>query len=176
MKSIVSDLLEFARAREPRLAPVELGGLIHAAWKSLGDSRDTAAVRLLVELTPPEIVLEADREQIERLFINLFANAVDAMPGGGSLSVWAEEDHDITIRVADTGGGIPPEALEKIFEPFFTTKGRGTGLGLAIVFGIVQRHRGTIRVVSGVGAGTTFTLSLPRRAAAGGTGPEERTP
>jgi signal transduction histidine kinase len=163
MKSIVSDLLEFARAREPRLAPAELGELLRAAWKSVAAARDVSGVRFLVELAPPEIVLEVDREQIERLFINLFANAVEAMPGGGTLSVRAEEDHDVTVRVADTGAGLPPEALEKIFEPFYTTKGRGTGRGLAIVFGIVQRHRGTIRAVSGVGTGTTFTVTLPRR-------------
>jgi two-component system, NtrC family, sensor kinase len=118
-------------------------------------------VNLRVELIPPEIVLEADREQIERVFINLFVNAVDAMPGGGTLTVRAEEDGGVTVRVTDTGGGILPEALEKIFEPFFSSKERGTGLGLAIVFGIVQRHRGTIRVESAVGAGTTFTLTLP---------------
>jgi len=176
LKSIVGDLLEFARAREPHLAAVELGDLVRSAWRSAAASRDTAAVLLRTELQPPEIVLEVDREQLERVFINLFVNAVDAMPGGGTLTVRAEEDGEVTLAVSDTGGGIPADALEKVFEPFFTSKDRGTGLGLAIVFGIVQRHRGTIRVQSAVGAGTTFTLTLPlnravRREAAGNGGP-----
>jgi signal transduction histidine kinase len=168
LKSIVGDLLEFARPREAHLAAVELGDVIATAWRSAAASRDTAAVRLRTALTPPEIVLDADRGQLERVFINLFVNAVDAMPGGGTLSVAAEEDGGVTVRVADTGAGIPPEALEKVFEPFYSSKDRGTGLGLAIVFGIVQRHRGTIRVESAPGAGTTFTLTLPRGPAGAG--------
>jgi signal transduction histidine kinase len=176
LKSIVGDLLEFARARESHLVAVELGDLVRSAWRSAAASRDTGAVLLRTELQPPEIVLQADREQLERVFINLFLNAVDAMPGGGTLTVRAEEDGEVTIVVSDTGGGIPPDALEKVFEPFFTSKERGSGLGLAIVFGIVQRHRGTIRVESAVGAGTTFTLTLPlnraaRRDVAGNGGP-----
>jgi signal transduction histidine kinase len=166
LRSIVGDLLEFARSREAHLAPVELGELVRSAWRAVAASRETAPVRLVAELSPPEIVLDADREQLERAFINLFVNAVDAMPGGGTLSVRAEEDGGVTVRVADTGVGIPADALEKVFEPFFSAKERGTGLGLAIVFGIVQRHHGTIRVESAPGAGTTFTLVLPRAAVA----------
>jgi signal transduction histidine kinase len=167
LKNIVGDLLEFARAREPHLAAVELGEVVRSAWRSAAASRDTGAVRLVTALVPPEIVLEADREQLERVFINLFVNAVDAMPGGGTLTVRArEEDGGFTVAVADTGVGIAPEAIEKVFEPFFTSKDRGTGLGLAIVFGIVQRHGGSIRVESAAGAGTAFTLTLPRGPAA----------
>jgi two-component system, NtrC family, sensor kinase len=171
LKSIVGDLLEFARAREPHRAAVELGDLVRSAWRSAAASRDTGSVLLRTELHPPEIVLQADREQLERIFINLFVNAVDAMPGGGTLTVRAEEDGEVTIVVSDTGSGIPPDRLEKVFEPFFTSKDRGTGLGLAIVFGIVQRHRGTIRVGSAVGAGTTFTLTLPLHGAVRREGP-----
>jgi signal transduction histidine kinase len=172
LKSIVGELLEFARSREPHVAAVEIGELARSAWRNVGASRDTGKVELRVALAPPEIVLEADREQLERVFINLFANAVDAMPAGGTLTLGGEEDGEVTIRVADTGTGIPAEQLEKVFEPFFSGKDGGTGLGLAIVFGIVQRHRGAIRVESAPGAGTTFTIRLPRsagaRAGAGG--------
>jgi signal transduction histidine kinase len=176
LKSIVGDLLEFARAREPHHAAVELGELVQSAWGSAAASRDTSAVRLRTKLVPPQIVLEADREQLERVFINLFVNAVDAMPAGGELVVRAEEGDEVTISVSDTGGGIPPDAVEKVFEPFFSSKERGTGLGLAIVFGIVQRHRGTIRVQSVVGSGTTFTLTLPLNRAARRGGPDNAGP
>jgi signal transduction histidine kinase len=162
VKGIVSDLLEFARGREPHLATIELGGLVRAAWRNLGSSRDLAAVRLRVDLDPPEIVFDADREQLERVFINLFSNALEAMPDGGGIAVRAEENDEVRVTVTDTGRGIPPELLDKIFEPFYSSRDKGTGLGLAIVFNIVQKHHGAIRVASEVGRGTSFTIELPR--------------
>jgi len=169
VKSIVGDLLEFARGREPRPAAVELTSLARAAWEHLGATRDLERVRFTVAATPAEIVVEADPEQLERVFLNLFANAVDAMPGGGAISFSATEGEETArVRVSDTGPGIPAEALEKLFEPFYTTKDKGTGLGLAIVFNIVEKHRGQIRVESVPEAGTTFAIDLPVRAAAAG--------
>ena len=171
VKSIVGDLLEFARGREPRYATVELVRLAQAAWQHLEATRDLSAAHLAIETTPPEIVLEADPEQLERVFINLYANAVDALPDGGAVTVRATEDAgQVAIRVTDTGRGMSAGALEKLFEPFYTTKDQGTGLGLAIVFNIVEKHGGQIRVASEPGAGTTFAIDLPVRAAAGGEG------
>jgi two-component system NtrC family sensor kinase len=100
---------------------------------------------------------------MERVFLNLFANAIDAISSQGELRVIAEEEGDrAVVRVRDTGEGIAPELQEKIFDPFFTTKDHGTGLGLAIAFNILQKHRGEIAVESAQGIGTTFTLSLPK--------------
>jgi signal transduction histidine kinase len=165
VKGIVGDLLEFARGREPHLRAVEICGLAEASFRLLGSSRDTARVRFSLACRPERIVVDADQEQLERVFLNLFANAVDAMPQGGELSVSAEEEQgQVLVRIADTGRGMPPETAEKIFEPFFSTKERGTGLGLAIVFSIVQKHRGEIRVESAEGRGTTFALTLPKGA------------
>jgi len=124
---------------------------------------DTGAVRFLPDLHPGEIVLYADQEQLEQVFINLFANAVHALPNGGDLVVRAdEEDHRVKIRVSDTGTGMSSETIEKVFEPFYTTKDKGTGLGLAIVFNIIQKHQGEIEVASAEGKGTTFTITLPK--------------
>ncbi len=163
VKRIVGDLLEFARGREPHLRPVELRSLVAGVYKHLGDQVDTGRVRFLVELRPEEIVFSADQEQLEQVFINLFTNAVDAIPGKGDLSVIAlEEDHQVRITVADTGAGMSRETLDKVFEPFYTTKNRGTGLGLAIVFNIVQKHHGKIEVESEEGRGTKFTITLPK--------------
>jgi PAS domain S-box-containing protein len=138
-----------------------------------------ANVRLLVTsdaATPPVL---ADRGHIDQIVMNLCVNARDAMPGGGDISVaigvrtldaafaaahtWAREGPFVTIRVGDTGEGIPPEFLPRIFDPFFTTKevGRGTGLGLATVYAIVKRYDGLIDVDTGVGRGTTITVYLP---------------
>ena len=98
------------------------------------------------------------------MFMNLMMNAVQAMPGGGTLTLRARSSEErALLEVEDTGSGIPEENLERIFEPGFTTKGArvGMGLGLIICSEIVDRHGGDISVRSEVGVGTTFTLSLP---------------
>ena len=125
-----------------------------------------------VEDSLPEVRLpvHANSNELEQVFLNLFLNALDAMPNGGRLRVSAQtangtddEDSIVAIAVEDTGGGIAPEVRDRIFEPFFTTKreGRGTGLGLSICRGLVRSHKGSIRVESQPGAGTRFVVSLP---------------
>ncbi len=162
VKRIVGDLLEFARGREPHFTPVELQGLISGAYRRLGSTRNIENVRFSLDVDPPQIVIAADEGQLEQVFNNLLANAVDAMEGRGSLSVRARRNEGSAIvEVSDTGRGIPPESVDKIFEPFFTTKDRGTGLGLAIVYNIVKKHGGDITVESEEGKGTTFTITLP---------------
>ena len=163
VKSIVGDLLEFARGREPHYMAVELRGLITGAYRHLENTRDLSGISFSVSMAPEEIVLYADTEQLEQVMINLFSNAIDAMSGGGSLTVAAkEDDSSVIIRISDTGSGMTRETLDKIFEPFFTTKGKGTGLGLAIVFNLIQKHRGEVTVESEEGKGTTFIIALPK--------------
>jgi len=165
VKGIVGDLLEFARGREPHPMAVELRSFISGAYKHLGSTISTGNVRFSTELHPDEIVMYADPEQLEQVFINLFANAVDAMSGEGALTVKAgEEDTLVRIMVSDTGNGMSRETLEKIFEPFYTTKDKGTGLGLAIVYNIIEKHHGQIRVESEEGKGTVFKIELPKTA------------
>jgi signal transduction histidine kinase len=163
VKGLVADLLEFARGREPHPRPAELKALIATAVRHLGASRDVAGVRFQVECHPERIVVQVDQEQLERVFLNLLENAVDAVLGRGEVKVVASEDGArVLIRVSDSGGGMTPEVQEKVFQPFYSTKDRGTGLGLAIVLNIVQKHHGEIRVESVVGRGTTFTVVLPK--------------
>jgi signal transduction histidine kinase len=174
LKKIVGDLLQFARGREPHLRPVELRGLITGVYKHLSGTINTGNVRFQLSLHPEEIVLYADQEQLEQVFINLFTNAVDAVQGEGTLDVSArEEAGGVDIRLSDSGPGMSKETVEKAFEPFYTTKPRGTGLGLAIVFNIIQKHHGRISIESREGRGTTFHISLPKKAgnpAGSGTG------
>jgi signal transduction histidine kinase len=97
--------------------------------------------------------------------VALFINAIDAMPKGGKLEVKTsllDGTDSVQIIISDTGGGIPEEVLPHIFEPFFSTK-ESTGLGLAVVYGIIQQHKGEIRVESETNKGTTFFITLPRR-------------
>jgi signal transduction histidine kinase len=101
------------------------------------------------------------------VFLNLFLNAKDAMPQGGTLQVLSANGPGVSVTVADTGGGIAQEHMDRIYDPFFTTKNtprdgrRGTGLGLSVTYGIIQEHAGSIRVASRVGTGTVFTMDFP---------------
>jgi two-component system NtrC family sensor kinase len=162
VKRIVGDLLEFARGREPQLGQVELHGLISGAYRRLGGARNIESIRFSLDAGPQQTVISADRGQLEQVFNNLFANAVDAMQGRGSLTVRVKNERGAAvITVSDTGAGIPRESIDKIYEPFFTTKDKGTGLGLAIVYNIIKKHGGDIAVESEEGKGTTFTIFLP---------------
>ncbi|HYJ85333.1 MAG TPA: PAS domain S-box protein [Pyrinomonadaceae bacterium] len=101
--------------------------------------------------------------ELREVFVNLIVNAVDAMPTGGKLSIGSESDAGrLRLRFTDTGTGMPEEVRQRIFDPFFSTKGaHGTGLGLSVSYSIIERHEGSISVVSEVGGGTTFAIELP---------------
>jgi two-component system NtrC family sensor kinase len=166
VKKIVGDLLEFARGKDPHFRPIELGAFISGLSRHLGGSVETGAVSFSLSLNPGEVVVDADQELLEQVFINLFNNAVEAMSGAGSLTVTVDGgQEEVVIKVSDTGKGMPAETVEKIFEPFYTTKNKGTGLGLAIVFNIIQKHNGRIIAESEEGRGTTLMIILPKRAA-----------
>ncbi|MEI6876155.1 MAG: ATP-binding protein, partial [Spirochaetota bacterium] len=102
--------------------------------------------------------------QLEQVFVNLLANAGEAIAEHGTIRVrsWMEDD-SARVSISDNGAGMTAETFERIFEPFFTTKdvGKGTGLGLSISLGIIEKHSGRIDVESKVGFGTTFTVTLP---------------
>ncbi len=113
------------------------------------------------ETAPP---LNLDREQIKRVFVNLFENAVEAMNRQGALDISSSYDRTlqrVRVEVADEGSGISPEDLDKLFLPYFSRKKSGTGLGLAIVHRIVTDHNGQIRAVPRQPKGTTFVVELP---------------
>jgi signal transduction histidine kinase len=102
------------------------------------------------------------------VFLNLFLNAKDAMPQGGTLKVCTANGDGVRVSISDTGSGIAPEHIHRIYDPFFTTKNsaregqkRGTGLGLSVSYGIIQEHAGKIHVRSNPGHGTTFELEFP---------------
>jgi len=168
VKGIVSDLLEFARGREPQFKKASLKRLVTNAYELLGRARDVGGIEFTIDSEDEEILIYVDVEMMERVFINLFNNAIDAIAGEGAISVRmrTRDDGDVEVVVADTGRGIEPAMLEKIFDPFFTTKNKGAGLGLAIVFNIIKKHGGAINVSSEPGRGTTFSIMLPMRGAA----------
>ena len=164
---IISDVLDFARERPPRLAPCALRPLVDEV---LGVVPPRAGVRVLNGVPESLPVPLLDRELFRMVLVNLIQNAVEAVPPGrdGSVRVHAEGGGTAPwrIRVVDDGPGIPAEVLPKIFEPLFTTKTQGTGLGLAIVSALVHKHGGTLSVHSEVGQGSEFLIELPAEALA----------
>ena len=158
-KAIINDLMSFARVGAPTLAPTEVGVIVASVLSTM-DLRDNVRVNRQLDSGLPKIM--ADKEQLQRVFINLANNAHEAMPYGGELTIAARVSHDdLEIAFQDSGVGISEENMRKIFDPLFTTKTKGTGLGLAVCQQIVGRHGGTIQVSSVPGQGSTFTVSLP---------------
>ena len=164
---IVNSLLDFSRDRPQHKRPLELAPIIDSALDLLADRIRKNGVD--VSWSPPAEAIRVFGEegQVDQVITNLVANAVDAMPQGGTLTLRVEADEQwIHVTVEDTGAGISTAQLEQIFQPFFSTKlGQGgTGLGLSISYNIVKRLGGEIRVVSEPGDGSRFILELPRHA------------
>ena len=156
---IITDLLGFSRVGKPSVSPTRIEKVIE-------DALSYTTIPENIELTKrldadlPEIEIDAD--QIHQVLVNIITNAVEAMPEGGKLTIGArEKEKFLEVEIADTGGGIPQEAVGKIFDPLFTTKAKGIGLGLAVCKAIIDRHQGNIEVESQVGKGTTFIIKLP---------------
>lgn len=163
-RRITHDLLKFSRRVESGSAPVEVNALLEEMARMVEHraKADDVTIRLDAGPLPPVATSAAWLQQI---VLNVLNNAVDAMEGrGGTVTVrTGMRGGAVEMVFKDTGCGIPEENLQRIFEPFFTTKpvGKGTGLGLAVCYGLVQQMGGTLGVESRVGAGTTFTLTLP---------------
>jgi len=169
--SALRTMIDLTRRPSPRelTDPVEL---VRRTCEVARPKLERANVRLDVRLPSEAPTIEADPIQLELTLLNLVANALDAMPSGGTLTISLSghvrgsrkaDTNRIRIEVADTGTGIPPALLPRIFDPWVTTKpaGRGSGLGLSIANSVITAHGGTITVHSEVGQGTVFTIELP---------------
>ena len=176
--ALTAQLLAFARRQVLQPTIVDLNSAV-AETESLLGRLIGEHIRLVTRLGPGLGRVRADRAQLEQVIVNLAVNARDAMPEGGTLTIetvnanlraaaarriGVRPGRYVTLVVRDTGGGMAPEVRSRVFEPFFTTKrpGEGTGLGLATVFGIVEQGGGHIEAASAPGAGSTFTVFLPR--------------
>jgi signal transduction histidine kinase len=161
--TIVSDLLEFAKDRQPAMSDVNMSDLVDEVLRV---SPPPTAIEVRRELPEEQISVRADRDMLRQVLLNLVGNAYQAMADGGSVVVAVEPlDGALAISVTDTGVGMAEEVRDRVFEPFFTTKTRGVGLGLAVTKRIVEAHNGAIDVSTDPGHGTEFRLVLPRIAA-----------
>ncbi len=164
---IIRSFLEFARAPALKLQPQSLSALADAALDLCGHWLVERDITVAADHADGVPLVMVDAEQIKQVLVNLLLNACEAMPDGGVLRLStrtaANDDGrlQVSVRVHDAGGGIPPEYRERIFEPFFTTKERGTGLGLCIAANIMLRHGGGLSLVSSDGEGSCFAATLP---------------
>jgi signal transduction histidine kinase len=170
MARLVGNLLQFSRAGMDRVSTVDVCEEVHRTLELIEHHLRKHQVRAEPDCAPAISVIYADRQQLRQVLLNLFTNAVDAMPGGGRLVPRVRSGElagrpAVVVEVTDTGTGIPPELIPRVSEPFFTTKpeGKGTGLGLAICRRIVKQHQGTMEVESRPGEGTTVRIALPVR-------------
>jgi len=158
-------LTQFLGALRPSALQLKLVSLNDVAEKTLELLRpeiENRGVAVKTRLARHLTATLGDATQLQQVLVNLVKNAVQAMTTGGTLTVQTGENPDgVWVSVADTGGGIPQEQINRIFEPFYTTKKKGSGLGLMIVQRIVRAHNGRIELDSHVGRGTTFRIWLP---------------
>lgn len=160
LNDIVQDLLVFARPRDPNISPVPLMDLIRQTVSML--RRDPAQAGIDIGISGDQVVVPADPEQLQMVFLNVLLNAAQAQGGSGSIQIELSSDAlAATVRLADNGPGIPPDVRARMFEPFFTTKSRGTGLGLPTAKRIIERHRGTLAIECPSSGGTIVIVKLP---------------
>lgn len=159
---IMRKLLDASKRPRFQLSDVEIDRLIDNTLEVFRPQIALYKIRVERDFRRIPPLFHADPSEIEQIFTNLFLNAIHEMGGGGTLAVLLDhDDRNITIKVSDTGKGIPEENIPNIFDPFFTTKGSGTGLGLAVVLRIVKTYNGRIMVEKSDEAGTTFCVTLP---------------
>jgi PAS domain S-box-containing protein len=166
---IVNNLLNFSRTSGAEFTEVDVNKIIADTLALLEHQFKTSKIRVQDELGDHLPLIHGNAGRLQQVFLNLFLNARDAMPEGGTLRIATSNGEGVSVMVSDTGSGIAQEHIHRIYDPFFTTKesprdgqlNRGTGLGLSVTYGIIQEHAGKIRVESRPGQGTTFYLDFP---------------
>jgi len=164
LNSLITELLEYANPRPRELHDVDLAELLDDTAAALRMDRSWGAVAITVDAVPRPLTIAGDAGKLRQVIWNLARNGVEAASGGGG-HVWLRGTTDaeqVHVVVEDDGPGIAAEHVSRVFDPFFTTKARGTGLGLATSHAIVAEHGGAISVDSAPGAGTRFTIRVPR--------------
>ncbi|MBI2189176.1 MAG: PAS domain S-box protein [Acidobacteria bacterium] len=162
---VIENLLRFARpVGPPAMGPVDLMRVVREAAALVATEAGIQQIKMEFDVPDRPVLVKGVSGLLQQLFVNLFLNALAAMPEGGRLRASVQQlDAEVRVRVRDSGCGIPASDVEKIFDPFYTTRpvGKGTGLGLSICYSIVRQHDGSIDVDSTEDQGSTFTVKLP---------------
>lgn len=163
-KTIISDLLEFSREKEPQKTLANVNEIIKKTVSMLQNEFNLDHINVTTDLSDKVGDTLMDQNQMQQVFINIILNAVEAIRDNGTIKIGSRIDRNrkcIKIEISDNGCGIDPDHLGRLFEPFFTTKPKGTGLGLAVSYRIIRNHKGDILVSSMPGEGSTFTIEMP---------------
>ncbi len=171
LNELLKTFFSFAKPQTLLLVPCHIKEIINAIIPFLIKEIADKGIQFVESYHPQLPRIRVDKIQMHQAFLNLFLNAIQAMPYGGELKIEANpvilpspegsKQNFIKVVVSDSGKGIPPQILPKIFDPFFTTKPKGIGLGLSITYQIIKKHGGTIKVHSQWEKGTSFTINLP---------------
>jgi signal transduction histidine kinase len=168
LEKLVDEVLGYSRISKPEYRNTDVNALVRSVTTTLREELEKHSIRVHLSLDPRLPHAETDEAQLRQALVNLSTNAIDAMAGGGTLTLSTSfDDKFLEIGVADTGAGIRQEYWDKLFTPFFTTKATGTGLGLAIVSQVIDNHNGSLRFESIPKQGTSFHIRLafhPERA------------
>ncbi|MCL6636431.1 MAG: PAS domain S-box protein [Alicyclobacillus sp.] len=164
IEAITNELLALAKPRDEAFRVHNLGSVLESVVAVLASEALLHNINIRTELSPAPPVL-AEEHQLKQVFVNLLKNAMEAMPGGGEVTVRLSSARgEVRVDVEDNGTGMPPEVVDRLGDPFFTTKPGGTGLGWMVTRRIIEHHRGEIAVESSLGAGTRVTVRLPAAA------------
>ncbi len=168
MANLVGNLLTFSRRSHRQISTIDVSEELSSSLDLIHYHLQSHRIEIVKDFAPGLPTIQADRQQLRQVFLNLLTNAGDAMPNGGAITVRAlpatlEDKNALLIELSDTGTGIDEADLPKLWEPFFTTKseGKGTGLGLPICRRTIEEHKGTISISSYRGEGTTVSVLLP---------------
>jgi len=165
LEHLIRNMLQFVKGEPVPAGRVKLSVLIRKMQRVMTPQMQQRNLRFVVQDNSMGVSLNVDRTALSNAVANLLDNAVQVSPAGGLIALTCETTEDeARLIVSDEGPGIDPTLHERVFEPFFTTRTEGTGLGLAIVHNLIQSMQGDIRIDSVPGAGTRFTISLPRMA------------
>jgi PAS domain S-box-containing protein len=171
LNDLLKTFFSFAKPQKLNLVHCQIKDIINEIIPFLIKEIADKGIRFIENYHPQLPKVKVDKTQMHQVFLNLFLNAIQAMPNGGELKIEATPIHSmsldgfkqnfIKVVISDSGRGIPPHIVHKIFDPFFTTKSKGIGLGLSITYQIIKKHGGTIKVESQWEQGTSFIINLP---------------
>ncbi len=162
LNNIITDFLNFAKPKSPHRFACRIEDVIDKNIRFLGTQTESRGYVVHTYFDKELPIIMADTDMLYQAFLNIFINAMQAMPEGGEIAVWAKAtDNSIWIAVDDQGSGVTDEAMEKIWDPFFTTKDKGTGLGLGIVKNIIEAHGGLVRIDNRPEGGARVSIRLP---------------
>ncbi|MEI9477333.1 MAG: ATP-binding protein [Deltaproteobacteria bacterium] len=174
LNDLLKTFFSFAKPQKLNLVPCHIKNIINEIIPFLIKEIADKGIRFIETYPPLLSKIKVDKSQMHQVFLNLFLNAIQAMPNGGELKIEVTpvnsgpgegpKQNFIKTVISDTGRGIPPHLIQKIFDPFFTTKPKGIGLGLSIAYQIINKHGGTISVESKWEMGTSFIIHLPESA------------